>query len=745
MSEIELKVRVDSKRSYNQSSSWGAFSLTPLNNGDKIETLNTKYNNFMVTGVVQELLEGKEYDIVIEPTMHPKYGKGYGFVRVKYNKPTSVQEQQSYIKVMLNEKQAETILTKYPNHLILDMMKDGTFSYDGMKGIKEATYQKIKKYLLANIDIQEALVELQDLNITFAAMKRLIDHFGSPEMVVQKVTNNIYELCNVSQFGFLKVDAYAMNRGDDKENVNRIKSAIKYILEQEEQSGHSWMSKRSLVDTVQDILTIDKSHIVNLLEEIESKKQGDIFIYNDQVALYRNYRYEKEIRDKLYSLQNAKNGIVVTDVDTKIKEIESKNGFEYTDEQKRAIKLAAENNVFILNGKAGTGKTTSLKGILGVLDQYSHVCCALSGKASKLMSAQGLNGMTAHRMLGVNPNGGFIHNEENPLKYPIIVIDEMSMLSNHLAYNILCAAKEGTKVIILGDNGQLSPIGCGAIFDDLLKAKKFPQQELTIIQRQAAKSGILSSANQVRDGKQIIGQGQYEKEVFGELRDFHVYPFEFKSEILQHVLDICKLFKGKDVSDFQVITGLKSKGDLSVKNLNIELQKIFNDVRKKGIKKGSYTFLKGDKIIHNGNNYEAGRDGETSIFNGTLGKILNIDFAKTNNDKDKLYIEFEGIDEIIEYTSDQIGMIELAYAISCHRSQGSTIKNVLFTFDYGSYMLLSKQFIYTGITRASKACVMVCENRALRHAIKTDHGGMRRTFLYDLLMKEMIEEDDKQI
>jgi exodeoxyribonuclease V alpha subunit len=163
------------------------------------------------------------------------------------------------------------------------------------------------------------------------------------------------------------------------------------------------------------------------------------------------------------------------------------------------------------------------------------------------------------------------------------------------------------------------------------------------------------------------------------------------------------------------------------------LQRVFNDVSKPSVKRGAYEYREGDKVMQIGNNYSAGFNEDVKVFNGTIGKIVEIEFAKNKSDADKLHIKFEDIEEVICYEYSELDQIELAYAITCHKSQGSTIKNVLFVFGYDSYKLLSKQFIYTGITRASKGCVMLCELKALRYAIKTDHSGQRNTFLKSLL------------
>lgn len=729
---IELKAKVTKKLFYNSESSWGAFSFKPLEATNKVK-LN-QYENFVVSGNVQELFIDREYDLIITPSKHPKYGDGYTFVLVKEKKPETVSEQHAYIRAMLRESLAEEIIKRYPNEDILTLMKEDKFDYQSIHGMGEKTYQKTKNFLLLNLDIQEAMIELADLNITFKAMKKLIEHFGSASVVIEKVKENIYILCDAPGFGFLKVDSYALNRGDAKDNPNRIIAAIEYILEQEESNGHCWISEEILLKKAEELLKIDNKLIKERLNEEHGKKNSKLFFGENAIGLYKNYFYESKIKEKLIELQESKNKFSVSNIDERIFQVEKEMGVQYTDEQKEAIRLAVENQVFILNGRGGSGKTTTLRGILGVLKKYTHACCALSGKASKVMASLGLNGMTIHRMLGGGVENQFEYNHNNPLPYDIIVLDEASMCSNFIMYSVITAVRNGSKLIILGDSGQLASIGAGAVFDDLVKSKKFPIKELKTIHRQAEKSGVLSIANQIRDGKQIINKGDYERKVFGELKDLIIFPVEDRTQIKDMVLRICQNYKDKnnDISDFQVITGLKNRGDISVKNLNIELQKIFNDISKPFVKRGGYEYREGDIVIQCGNNYTAGEEENISIFNGTMGKIVNIEFLKGNGHK--IYIDFDGIDETICYTTEELDQIELGYAISVHKSQGSTIKNVVFVFDYTSYMLLSKQFIYTGLTRTSNKCIMICELEALRHGIRIDHGNSRCTFLYDLLI-----------
>ncbi|WP_025912026.1 AAA family ATPase [Priestia flexa] len=743
---IDLKVRVVRKMFYSEEGSFGVFAVEPVTNTKAVK-LN-KYRNFVVNGKMQQLIDDQEYDLTITETHHPKYGKGYTVVKVGVKEYTTPQEQQIYIRSIIAPRYAEAIISKYPNEKIIDLFRNDEIDYSKIKGIGKPTYEKLKKKVLENVDIQRALVELDDLEITFESMKKLIHHFGSADIVVQKVKENIYSLCSVSQFGFLKVDGYAMKRGDDPDSSFRIDAAIEFMLKQEEQNGHTWINRVSAIEKLKDLLSIDYTTVSNRLVDLEGK-EGTIYITEDKVALYRNYQYETNIKNKLLEMIDSKNELIVNDVDQKIEELESKNGFTYTDEQRNAIKLAIENNVLVLNGKAGTGKTFTLKGVLAALSEHEHVCCALSGKASKILASHGLNAMTIHRMLGYKPGEGFMHDEENPLDYEVVILDEAGMCSSYLFHSVLAAIPEGGKLIIVGDSAQLPSIGSGSVFDDLLHSPIVPKQELTIVQRQAQKSGILSIANEIREGKQVIASGDYNKRVFGELKDLYVFPTETRERIQDMTLKICERYKDKDLNEFQVICGLKSKGELSAKNLNIALQKVFNDMSKPFVKRGQYEYREGDKIIQCGNNYKAQTDkekelfhdeefdveldvkkNELTVFNGTLGKIIEIRDLK--NDKE-IYIQFEGIEDTIVYSVTDLDQVELAYAITCHKSQGSTIKHVLFVFGYDSYSLLSRGFLYTGITRASDDCVIVCENRALRHSIRTDHTSKRNTFLKDFL------------
>src|SRR5699024_249146 len=291
---------------------------------------------------------------------------------------------------------------------------------------------------------------------------------------------------------------------------------------------------------------------------------------------------------------------VIEEVEARNDKLERENGFKYTSEQREAIKKSTENNIMVINGKAGTGKSTIIKGFLDIHKGHSYMTVALSGKAAKVLRDNGLRSKTIHKMLAerqIDEETGKVY----PVPYDIVVVDEASMVNNYLFYEIINSLKDGAKLFIVGDNGQVPAIGTGANFDNMIRYGNVPRQELTIVHRQAQKSGILSVANNIRDGKQINPYGSEESEVYGELEDMFLIPTNKETDIVQLVVDICERSIDKDIFEFQVVTGRVDNGDISVKNLNIELQKVFNDINKPFISRGGYDYREGDKIIQNGN------------------------------------------------------------------------------------------------------------------------------------------------
>lgn len=731
--EIEL-VPVYEMR-YIEESNWGAYACETTE-GEKVEL--SKYGNFVITGVMPQLFLGLVYKAKIQEKTSKRFGTGYEIKAIRQEIPTTIESQHKYFKAILTKLQAESIIEAYPNEDIIKLMKNDQFDYNKVNGIGEKSYPKIKEKVLDSIEIQKALTELSDFGVTYKMIKKMLEKYNSPELLVQKVTKNPYVLTEVDGLGFLKVDHYALKMGIPNDSPHRIYSAIDYLLKQAEQEGHSWVAKNNIIEKATNLLIISENKIKQYIEDSENDIEdsendkddlkdndkddlieNDLYIEGDKIALSRNRYYEEQIAEHINELNNAENRFFVPDIDEKIKEVEKEFGFQLTDEQKKAIHMAYENSVLIISGKAGVGKSTILKAILDVIG-YHYETCALSGKASQRLEEIGLKSKTIHRLLDYSPFGGFSYRKGFPIPTDIIVLDEASMVNSQIFYQLVSAIDKDSKLIIIGDIEQLPPIGAGNVFKDMIESQMIPTIELTQVHRQAKKSGVLVSANKIREGKQITPKDFSGYRVIGELKDLHLLARNSSQQIFNDVINASKRYKG-NIMDFQVIVPMKKRGLLSTSNLNIELQKIFNPENKPFVKYGKLIFKIGDKVIKNGNDYV------NSVFNGTLGIIDDV-----NQREDYIVVKF--MDKTyVTYKRSDFNQIELAYALTIHRIQGSQFKFVVMAVDWASYIMLSRQLVYTGITRVQNKMILTFENKAIQYAINHNNSAKRNTFLVNFL------------
>lgn len=731
---IEIEVKIEKLIWQSTTNDFKIFSAIPLNNED-IELHNLKFNqyqNLSLNGNTPKLDIGSVYNVKMTEKKHPKYGIGYEVHQIFQNVPTTTSEQKAYLSTILTELQVANIYDVYSeNDDIIQLMKDDTFDYKRVKGMGEQTYKIVKNKIIENLELQEALVELSKFGLTYNMISKLVKKYGSAKLVVEKVNNNIYTLTEVDGIGFIKCDAYAMNMGIDPISSYRIEACVFYILNEEsENSGHSWVSLKYLLDKCVDLLNIDVEYIESYIDNYHGRY---LYIKDDKVAKTNLYNYEDNICNCAISLLKEKPQ-KIENFDGIIDITEKKQGFEFTDEQRQAIKLAVENNFIVITGKAGTGKTSILKGVIDVLktaNEYrEYFTCALSGKASqRIKESTGLQSSTIHRLLGTNRDmGGFQYNSEVQLPKSVVVLDEASMVNSFIFSSLIEAISKGSKFIVIGDFLQLEPIGTANVFKDLIDSGVIPVAYLTQVHRQAMKSGILSTANDIREGIQFNTKDNYEDRVIGELKDLYFKPYKKGETVKKSILKTCKQYLQApdfDLLNFQVIVPLKSRGEISTKKLNLELQEVFNPEMKPIISRNGYDFKEGDKVIQQGNNYDA------NVFNGTLGIVKEVDTIKK-----EITIDFMGVGNVT-YNQEEMIQIDLAYALTVHRVQGSQFDNVVIGIDFSAYILLTRQLVYTAITRSSKLCFLCCENTALIHAIHTNRSSERNTFLRQLLIDNL--------
>lgn len=765
---FEMELIITKQVYYDEGRRFGIYGCDTVEYNREVE--KNKYGNFSIQGNTRRLAEGEKYTIKFEGTYsHAKYGNFYKILKVQEEKLDTQDAQDKFLREILSDAHFKSLKNAYPKEKLVDFILAGNIDIKKTKGIKAKALIRIKEKIQENMQLAVLIAKLSDLSISSTKLYKILDHFGNPDLALRAIDENIYSLCDIKSLGFKTVDAIAMHRGDDPNNEQRIHACLKYTLNEDANDGHTWSIREHLLATCSDLLNMPMSKIDLILADM---KKSIIYQSGNAVSLASIRSKEISVLEELIRIRDSYTPPNLQNIEFNIRKTEAEQGYAFTNEQFKAIVEGSQHGVMILNGVAGSGKSASVKGLIDSLDGVSYMTCALSGKAVNVLAQRGIEASTIHRMLKMK-DGQFVHGEENPLPYQVVVVDEVSMINIPLMLSVLKAVANGTKLIIVGDSGQLPAIGYGDVLRDLLSTDFFAKFELTQVHRQAAKSGILSLANSIRIGEQVFPYNSSGKETFGELQDQTVISYANKDSIVSDLLNIALAYKERikspeDMYDFQVIVANKSRGDLSVKNLNYHLQGIFNDMSKPFLNRNGYEFREGDKIITQGNAYNVLKfdsiehhdemmedyrmNGNSSLnseedesedmfasyrfdfFNGTLGYI---DTIQTENKR--VFIRLDGHEGVIPLLESELDKIDMAYAATVHKLQGSSIKNVIFALDFAAYKLLSKQLVYTALTRTSSKGVALVENNALFQAIKNDSSQSRRTFLQELIKLKMIK------
>ena len=607
-------------------------------------------------------------------------------------------------------------------------------------GIKTADnwIRKFKK----NINIARIFVELDEYGLTNNMIKRLMERYHSPDLIIEKVKTNPYVLVNeVEGIGWKRADEIALAGHIEFDSPTRIGAYIVYYLNRCGDEGYSWITPDQLLGSILDNLgeEVPDENITTAIRELGNKLWWNE--EKDKIGLSKYYNIEHKVAEELIRIRNAKSNICCDDWEEHIDHLERVQGWKFTDEQMNGIKTVLNNNITIITGLAGTGKTSVVSGVLEALNHYSSVMCALSGRAASRMSeVTGKEGFTIHRLLGF-PKGApdyqcFEYNQDHKLGADIYILDEISMVDAKIFYYLLRAIPDGAKLICLGDSGQLESIGCGNVAYDMIHSSEIPTIELTKIHRQAAKSAIITQSIAVRNSKQIIPKNWTGVETRGELQDLELHCYSDSSNTFYNIMEIfSRLMAQKDfnIMDCQIIVPIKVRGDACAYNINNTVQELYNPPakNKKEITRISNdkTFIlrEGDKVINVINNYKL----KTPIYNGNIGTIKSISYSE-ELDSRIITVDFVGIGNVDVPEDCWLG-IELGYAITVHKYQGSQSKYIIFGLDFSSYALLTRELVYTGITRAQKKCYLVCQTGALRYATMQQSISKKQTHLQDCL------------
>ena len=567
-------------------------------------------------------------------------------------------------------------------------------------------------------EVKNIMLFLQDHGVGAALAFRIFSEFGEESITIAK--ENPYKLTDVWGIGFITADTIAQSMGFDSGSVYRIRSGITYTLNECAGDGHCYMPRAELEKKAAETLGIEESKLDGVID--------DMLISHDLIleppdSLYIPPLFFSENGAARRLRAILKNAAVVPGAKEIIDKIEKKNKIRYDDVQKNAIQKAAESKVMILTGGPGTGKTTTVKGIIDVYQAagLKIQLAAPTGRAAKRMTeTTGIEAKTIHRLLGAKPQNGYQKNEDNKLDGDVLIVDESSMIDIILMYNLLKAVPDEMTLVFVGDADQLPSVGPGNVLRDMIESGAMPMVRLTRIFRQAMESRIIRNAHKINNGE------------FPDIKNKNSADFFFVEQkdnaaLPETVVDVCarrlpKYFNIKP-SDIQVLTPVQ-RGENGAQNLNLLLQNALNR-SKSSLRHGGIEFKHGDKVMQIKNNYDK------EVWNGDIGIIESV-----AEEEQTLCVSFDNAVPI-SYNISELDELVLAYATTVHKAQGSEYDVVVLPMTTQHFMMLQRNLLYTGITRAKRAVVLVGTTGAIDMAVKNNLVVKRNTGLAARLRQEV--------
>ena len=696
-------------------------------------------------GSFPAVTQGASVELEGNFTQHPVYGKQFQAVRLTEKMPEDALAMERYLGSGAIKGIGAALAGRIVRHFgddTFQIVENEPERLSEVKGISEKKAREIAMQIAEKSDMRKAMMFLQKYGISLNLGAKIYQKYG--DSVYSVLQENPYRLADdISGVGFKIADEIAYRIGIHTDSDYRIKSGMVYTLLQATGEGHVYLPKDELFQRAAELLGVDSSymekHLVDLAmdRKIVQKEQGDqILIYPAQYY-YLELNTARMLRElDIFCPEDEKI------VERRIVQIEKETGTVLDEMQKKAVQEAAGHGLLILTGGPGTGKTTTINAIIRYFEGEGAEIrlAAPTGRAAKRMTeATGYEAQTIHRLLELSGmpeddrEGQPIHferNAENPLETDVIIIDEMSMVDIHLIHSLLMAVTAGTRLILVGDENQLPSVGPGNVLRDIIRSGQFPVVELKKIFRQASESDIVVNAHKINKGEQV--------EINNKSRDFFFLKRYDADIIIRVVIALIqeKLPKYVEAKPFeiQVLTPMR-KGLLGVERLNQILQRYLNppDASKKEKEIGQGLFREGDKVMQVRNNYQLeweirGRYGipiekGVGVFNGDTGIIKTInEFAETAE------VEFED-GRWAEYSFKQLDELELAYAVTIHKSQGSEYPAVIIPLLSGPRMLMNRNLLYTAVTRARKCVTVVGSEETFRDMIRNEKQQRRYSSL----------------
>ena len=719
-------------------------------NGYGVMELTTEYDDVICVGTLSGYDEGEMVEVIGEYVIHPVYGQQLKLESIKAILPTGIMGIERYLssgiikgvgpkmaKRIVNEFGEDTfrVIEQEPQRLIK------------IKGISERIAQSICEQVVGKKEQQDALIFLSQYGISQTMSIKIYDAFG--DMIYGIIRDNPYKIIDeVDGIGFKKADEIAKKAGIKVDSEYRIQSGIVYVLTQAMSEGHTYLPIEELTVRAGELLGVENEAIEAQFPNLSVDRK--IIIKNEygMTNCYTSYMYHQElaVASMLKDLSDSHDDTDRIFSDKSIERVQNELGLTLDEMQKKAVRLAMESGIMIITGGPGTGKTTTINAIIRCIERegLDVMLAAPTGRAAKRMTeATGYEARTVHRMLELNGaisetgrSVYFERNADNPLEADVFIIDEMSMIDIQLFNALLKAIPLGARLILVGDVNQLPSVGPGQVLYDLISSKCYPTVTLDHIFRQAEMSDIVVNAHKINRGENIPLDTNSKDFLFLERSDANV----IYKHMIQLITQKLPGYVDATPSQIQVLTPTHI-GPLGVEALNRILQKYINppEKNKKEKEYGDNIFREGDKVMQTKNNYSLeweilGKnriviDSGSGVFNGDVGTIVEI------NDSE-IFIEYDE-KRRVRYGYDGLDELELAYAITIHKAQGSEYPAVIMPLLGGPKPLLTRNLLYTGVTRAKRCVMILGSSDTVNTMIRNESEKKRYTGLY-MRIKEIM-------
>lgn len=688
-------------------------------NGYTVAKINSEDGDFVIVGSAAIFKNNFHYKFIGDFTYHNKYGEQFAFTSLEEISPEGDAAIINYLSSSMiphiGEKMAKRIVDKFKDET-LEVIEKNPEKLLSVEGIGKKKYRDIKEALDKQYAMRKIFLHFSQYNLSTSAILKIYKEYGDNSIDV--VMKNPYDLIGkVKGLGFKKVDEIAQTIGIDKNSYSRKIAGLKYTLLLANRDGHTYLPLDKLIEVSEKILNLEFENADEIARTLTLEKnffvEKDGENYNCYIARY--LAAENYVAGKLNDLNISFDEDI--EIDEKISDTEKFRGIELSSSQKRAVKESINSGVFVITGGPGTGKTTTLKVLIDIFESMDKVIklAAPTGRAAKRMKEQtDRDAFTIHKLLEIGFAGDMDFSDIEELDCDVLIVDEVSMVDILLMETLLKSIESPTRLILVGDKDQLPSVGAGNVLSDILKSKAIKSVNLEEIFRQSEKSMIVKNAHLINNGKMpILNVGDFfmisER---GEIKGLEIIKDLVKSR-LPNYFNVSE-------SDVQVLTPTK-KGNHGTINLNKVLQEHLNK-SEEHLEFAGKKFKLGDRILQTKNNYELEskvenefyEDVEKGVFNGDLGYISKID-----RENKKVTVIFDDV-RSVEYNSENLDELTLAYAMTIHKSQGSEFPVVVIPLFRAAPMLQTRNLIYTAITRATKAVVLVGKSEYLVKMIENN-------------------------